>query len=147
VFLAMSLVVVYPSPYIYHPTGHVPESQFEGYETAFETQDDEVPYLHLRSIPWRYSDAIHGEAAFDRPDYYGGLWQTELPDGFADGELPAQYDEPHYLVVTERDRINETTIFEGLRFDDEDFAYLESEPGIDRVQSSQGLDRYLVTPE
>lgn len=147
VFLAMSLVVVYPSPYIYHPTGHVPESHVEGYETAFETQDDEIPYLHLRSIPWRYSDAIHGEAAFDRPDYYGGLWQTERPDGFAEGELPAQYDEPHYLVVTERDRINETTVFEGLRFDDEDFEYLESEPGIDRVQSSQGLDRYFVTPE
>lgn len=146
-FLAMSLLVVYPSPYIHLPTGHVPESQVEGYETAFETQDDEIPYLHLRSLPYRYSDAIYGEAAFDRPDHYGGAWQTELADGFADGELPAQYDESHYLVVTQRDRINETIVYEGLRFDENDFAYLETEPGIHRVQSSEGLDRYLVTPD
>lgn len=141
-----SLVVIYPSPYVYQPMGHVPDGQVTGFETAFDLRDDDTSYIHLRSLPHRYDDAIHGTHANPRMAFYGGERDAHAPDGFADRNLPATIDETHYLVVTAADREREPHVFEGLRFDEGDFTYLAEDPNVDRVYSNEDFDLFVVYP-
>ena len=146
ILLVSSLLVIYPSPYVYQPMGHVPDAQVTGFDTAFEHRDDEIAYAHLRSLPHRYSDAIHGESAFDRSEFYDGELQAPVADGFANQDLSAEYDEPRYLVVTGADREREPHVFEALRFSEADFEYLDEDRRIDRIHSNDEFDLYLVYP-
>ncbi|MDJ1434189.1 hypothetical protein [Halostagnicola sp. A-GB9-2] len=145
--LLLSMLVVFPSPYIYQTTGHVPESQMDGYERAFEYGHAEISYDHVRSSASRYGTAINGGAEQDRRDYYReGERRGGVPDHFNDHQLPEYFDEPVYLGVTGADRERDPGIYRGLRFTHDDFAYLENEPQINKVQSNGGFDLYLVQP-
>lgn len=137
-FLSLSLLVIYPSPYIYQETGHVPKAQANGYETAFDYYSEGTEFLFLRSATHRYAD-FHSERGPARPD------MLPAPEHFADQDLADHYEEPKYVAVTANDRKLGLEVYNGLRYSQEDFQYLETDPTISRVQSSGNFDLYLVT--
>ena len=140
--LALSMPVVFSSPYIYDGSNHVSETQMDGYETAFTYQSDSIAFDNVRSKTHRYGHAVQGrdiptEAYYDRA-------MPGIPDHFNDRALPAVYEDPTYVPVTEMDRTLDPVLWEGFRFSHEDFQYLETDPEINRVQSNGGYDLYLV---
>lgn len=144
IVILASVPVIYSSPFIYLPMGHVPEAQVSGYDTALEIRDQPVPIAYVRSDPARYSDAIHGVSAFERYDFYGGELDRNVPNHFADRDLAGHYDRRHYLAVTAADRERDPYVYGGLRYTTEDFEYLEEDARIDRVHTNGAFDFYLI---
>ena len=99
---------------------------------------------YVRSDPARYSDAIHGEVAHARYDFYGGELDRSVPDRFANRDLAAYFDRPHYLTVTAADRDREPIAYRGLRFTTDDFDSLDRDQRIDRLHSNGQYDLYRV---
>jgi len=60
--------------------------------------------------------------------------------------LRTYYEQPRYVPVPEADRVRDPVLWNGFRFSHSDFAYLNSEPGIDKVQANGGYDLYMVQP-
>ncbi len=140
--LALSIPVVFTSPYIFYSSNHVTEMQMSGYETTFDHQSNEIAFEDIRSSTSRYGNAILGR---DIPsEAYYQRDEPNVPDRFADRNLPAYYDGPAYLPVPESDRVRDPVLWRGFRFSHEDFAYLDTDPEINRVQSNGGYDLYLV---
>lgn len=135
-----SILVVHPSPYIFQSSGHVSEGQIEGFETAFEHQEEGVEFLHVRSNTDRYEDYHFGETS-------RGIDAGTVPNHFANQNLSDRYQEPRYLIITGADRKRDPILYQGFRYSQEDFRYLESDPAISRVQSGGGVDLYLVESE
>jgi len=144
-FILVSVPVVYPSPYIFQSSGHVTEAQMNGFEQAFNYRQEEITYDKVRSSPHRYGQAISATKN-SKHHYYIDYETVGVPDKFANQELREYLDRPVYLSITESDRVRETIIFNGFKFNQEDFKYIENEPGINKVQTNGGLDIYLVRP-
>lgn len=148
VFVFLSLPVVFASPYVYYYSHHVTEKQIHGYETTFENQAEGIVFDDIRSNAYRYGHAIHGTK---RPAaaYYAEGWREAdqgIPDHFVHRSLRWYYDEPRYIPVPEADRVRDPVLWDGFRFSNEDFDYLDTEPGINRVQTNGGYDLYVVDP-
>lgn len=138
VMLALSLVAVFPSPYLYQPTEHVTDQQLTGYESAFETQSEDVPLLSIRGSVWRYSDGIHG--VDQRREYL-----LSLPDGGL-ANLTTVEEEPFNLAVSQYDRDREIHAYQELRFSEQSFESLDANAGVNRVRTNGDLDIYHVRP-
>lgn len=146
VLLAASMPVVFASPYMYSPSDQVTEAQMSGYETSFEIQSPSIQFDDVRSSTSRYGNAIQGRSIPEEAYYNEEQDGESIPDHFADQQLRAYYNQSTYVPVTEADRIRDPVLWKGFRFSHEDFRYLDSEPGINKVQSNGGYDLYLVTP-
>jgi len=142
--LLLSIPVIHPSPYIYQPSGHVPESQIDGYETSFDYRDENIVYSYVRSSASRYHDAIHGWKVRENKEDVNA---RRIPDHFADRRLTNYFNQRAYVAVTGADRVRDPAIFNGLRFNQSDFQYLENEKGINKIQTSDEFDLYLVEPQ
>lgn len=146
--LLISLPVAHPSPYIYETSGHTTETQMNGFDTAFQHENEEIPFSNVRSSPSRYGSGLYGPSARDRADYYReGDRSGSVPDRFADRALHDYFDNPSYLAITEADRVRDPVVWQGFRFSHEDFEYLDQDEHIKKVHSNGGFDLYLVTPE
>jgi len=141
--LLLSIPVIHPSPYIYQSSGHVPESQIDGYETSFDYRDENVVYSYVRSSASRYHDAIHGWKVRESKEDVNA---RRIPDHFADRRLTNYFDQRAYVTVTGADRVRDPAVFNGLRFNRSDFHYLENEKRINKIQTSDEFDLYLVEP-
>ena len=152
--LFLTLPVVFSSPYILQDSHHITEETMEGHTTAFEIAEQEALHTSIRRDVSRYQDAILRGYDTDR-SYVEDYTTTRVPDHFANDQLRSQeadnqrdlhgfYDENAYLYVDEKDRVFETTVLNGLRWSEEDFDYLEQEPGINRVQDNGGFTLYAV---
>ena len=140
--LVLSVPVVFPGPYFYDASKQVTEQQMNGYETTFEYQSNSIPFEDVRLGASRYGNAILGrdvpeEAYYARPE-------PNVPDHFANRSLPAYYEDSTYIPVTEADQKREAELWNGFRFNHGDFAYLDTDPGVDRVQTNGGYNLYLV---
>ena len=142
--LLLSIPVIHPSPYIYQPSGHVPESQVNGYETSFDYRDENIVYNYVRLSTNRYHDAIRGWKVRENKENIDG---RRIPDHFADRRLTNYFNQRAYVAVTGADRVRDPVIFNGLRFNQSDFQYLENEKGINKIQTSNEFDLYLVEPQ
>ncbi len=146
-FLILTLVVVFPSPYFYQHSGHVSEAQMHGYETVFEYQQDSIAFDNVRSTTSRFGTAIQ-PGSMERDEYYReGVEVRMIPDHFANHSLKEYYDQQMYIPVTDADRVRDPVLWNGFRFTHEDFRYLENEPGINKVNSNGGLDLYTIDPD
>ncbi len=137
VLLVASLLVVFPSPYIYNASGHVTDSQLDGYERSFAAQDDDVDLVGFRGGPDRFDDAINANEERFR------LHDSVEEDAFAEG-LPQYYSSDHYLTITEYDQQRETMAYQELRFTEGDFDSVHDNPSISRVQSNGEFELYYV---
>jgi hypothetical protein len=135
VALALSLAIVFPSPYVYSPSHHVPESSMNGYGAAFEHRADGVGFAGIRGGPDRYSDALAGA-----PDLIGdGIYGEEVRAG-----LGSAFETSHYLVVTSVDHAREVEAYRELRVTREDFRRIRSAVGVSRVMTNGDVDVYYV---
>jgi hypothetical protein len=139
VLLALTLLVVFPSPYFYQSSSHVTEVQVAGFDTAYEYDDDSITYDRLRSNPSRYADVREGE-----PETRNLL--SGVPSHFADQDIRNEYAEQTYVPITESSRIQDTIVWEGLRFEADDYRYIDTTDGSNRVVSNGGVTLYLIDP-
>jgi hypothetical protein len=136
--LALSVVVVFPSPYIFLPNDQVSETQMSGYEFAFEHGVEEVPTYGLRDGPWRYKHGILGVAG--TPIAQGG---RGIP-GENLSTLAGQTSNNRYVAVTEAAREREVQVYRSLRYSRENVSTLDNQPGVSLVQTNGEFDLYLV---
>ncbi|WP_137290177.1 hypothetical protein [Natronorubrum halophilum] len=143
-FLVLSVPIVHTSPYLYRGSGHVTEAQMHGYDATLDTWSEEVTYADLSSLTFRYGDATEGFTGHDRNEYYGGQPYEPVPDHFANQSIRDEYEQPKLLTVSDSDRAYHLRSIDGERFDRDDFEYIETEPGVHHVHSSDGFDLYYV---
>ncbi|MHC3437825.1 MFS transporter [Natrialbaceae archaeon A-gly3] len=135
--LVLSLLAIFPSPYIYSASPHVTETQMSGYETAFENQNGDLELMGLRNGPNRHHDAVYGNA--DRMRLYTGLPETALEE-----PLSPQYESDQYLVLTAADHEREVSAYHELRYSQDELSSVTNQQGVDRVQSNPEFDLYLI---
>ena len=143
VLMLLAIPLIHASPYTYRPSSQISESQFEGYETALEHYSQEAKFDNIRSDTFRYSDGSEGIAA-KRRGHYTGMYDTMAPDHFAGNSLHEYYDEPRVLAVTAADRHRDAILWNGFRYSQSNFDYLNNDEHIHRVHSSGGFDLYYV---
>lgn len=136
--LILSILVLFPSPYVYLPGSHVSEGEMQGYETAFGHVEEETEWSGIRAGPGRFYDAL----VYDRPP--GAV-------GFAtvDGEelhdlLAGQAENDRYLPVSERDYQREVSAYQGISYEESDFAAIHGSPQANHVQSNGEFELYYV---
>ncbi|SDQ96563.1 hypothetical protein [Natronobacterium texcoconense] len=138
--LVLSLAAVFPSPYTYHASPHVSDTQMEGYETAFDGQLEDVQFVGLRNGPNRYDDAVNGNA--ERMGLHEGPPDEGVGVGLAD-----YYDEDRYFVLTQTDYERETVAYQELRYTEGELESVSDQPGVDRIQSNGEFELYYVNAE
>lgn len=142
VSLLVSIPVVYASPYIYQPSQHVTEAEFDGFAFSFEHGADHA-YVGVRAGPDRQVDAIYGtvgSADGTAPLVGDGV----PPEVFNSGNYTAYYDDPRYFVVTRDGYERESYLWKGFRYTEDGFAGVGTRPGVDQVYSNGDIQTYLV---
>ncbi|AFK21342.1 hypothetical protein E6P09_16780 (plasmid) [Haloferax mediterranei ATCC 33500] len=133
--IGLSLMVMFPSPYIYLPSNHVPAQQMQAYDTAFEMSDEDVRFVGIRGNPDRFAEALPNsptpELGFTTPDE-------------ALSDLPRYYDGPRYLMVSKTDYDREVTAYRELRYSDQNLTAVRNQPNVNRVMSNGASDLYYV---
>lgn len=136
---ALSLSVLFPSPFVYSPSHHVTEAGVAGYGTAMDTQAEDVPIASVRGGVRRYADALGAEdVPYDRVERVGALPL---------GDLPGYYPADRYFAVTETDRVREVRAYRELRYSADEFGALGTTPGVHRVETTGSFDLYYVEGE
>ena len=137
--LVLSTAVLYPSPYIFQSSGHVSDDRVSGYETAFSHQNRSIEMFGVRQGPWRFRDAVVGvegvESSRNNDQGYYGENFTRIR------ELSPS---DRYFVYTRADVVRELEVFRGLRFSRQQFDSLSNQPGLHRIQASDGVYLYYV---
>ena len=138
VLLAVSLLAVFPSPYIYNSSPHVTDMSMSGHEAAIENAEEDVEFVGIRAGPKRYMDATRAQLQHTR-GHDGAVTESELEEG-----LDGQYADDRYLTVTRNDYDREVIAYKELRYSQESLASLPSQPGVDRVQSNGEFQLYYI---
>lgn len=152
--LVMSLLTVFPSPYMYNPGGHVAEDQVDGYEAALLSKpsvewdsSEAVWYAGIRRGPNRYQEARGVQNPRDRRIIFSGpVPNEELFD------LPAYYRthnetitrRDHYLPVMDYDYQREIVAYKELRYSRQGLAAVASQPAVHRIQDNDAVTVYYV---
>ena len=144
--LALQMAHVHQSPYIYRGNPQVSEQQYVGHEIAFEHQDPDVWWAGPRSGPDRYLDAVYGTSANETTP--GGLTfegaETRVPFDVFGNNMTEYYGHDRYVGVS-RDTIEkEIGLYDGFRYSREEFANVETTPGIHRIQANGEYWLYYV---
>ncbi|MFD1564321.1 DUF6541 family protein [Haloarchaeobius amylolyticus] len=135
--LVLSLVAVFPSPYTYNASPHVSEQHFNGYQSAFDSQDEAITFVGLRDGPNRIHDAIHGNE--ERMRLYQGLSDEAIENG-----VQSQSDDGRYLALTQADYEREVDAYRELRYSEQELNAIGTQPGVSRIQSNGEFDLYYV---
>jgi hypothetical protein len=142
----VAVPTIFVSPYLALYGQHVPEGQVDGYETAIEHRSGNRGFVEIRSPMVRYRDAIYG--TYTSPDVeqgpLTGSQYSRAPDHFNNHALPEYYDEPVYLGVTRADHVRDAQLYNGFRYKEADFEYLEKDPEIACVVDTGQFDLCLV---
>ncbi|EMA45331.1 hypothetical protein [Halococcus saccharolyticus] len=138
VMVALSAIVVFPSPYIYQPNQQVTESQMDGYDYAFDHQAEGVAMYGLRSGPWRFSHGVEGVTNNPIQENGRGIPEANISD------IAGQTEEGRYLALTDATRQRESEVYRGLRYSQANLSTLDSQPGVHLVQSNGEFDLYFI---
>lgn len=137
--LVLSTVVIYPSPYVYIASGHVTDDRLSGYENAFAHPAPDVEIYGIRGGLWRFRHAILGVTGVSTSRYdERSISETNLT------RLRAVADADRYLVLTRPNIMRETEVYNGLRYSETQFAAIDRQPSVLRVQSNGELRLYYV---
>lgn len=149
VALALSLLALFPSPYLYLPNHQVTEAQMTGYERAFENQppDAIVWFGGVRTTTNRFESAL-----VDAPY---SVWSGGVPAPALRGDVRdyyATHEEPvvrrdHYFVVTAYDRSREVDAYRELRYGAADIDAIRDAPGTHRIYVNGEFTLYYIDLE
>jgi len=142
VALTLSILVMFPSPYISLPTQHVSEQQYAGHATAIEYQADGAALASTGANPRRYATAMNQDLD---PRLAWGVPPEALPadlrrfrgDDFATREF-------YYYLQTELDEGREMDAYGGLRYDESDFTGVGETVGVSQIMTNGRVDVYHV---
>lgn len=140
--VTLSMLVIFPSPYIAQPTQHVSEQQYEGHVTAIEYRAEGAALSSGRGGPRRYAKAM---GVYLDPRL---SWKT--PPEALPGELRRfrGNDFPtadfYYYIQTEHAERKELVAFRGVRYDAADFRDVDRTTGVSRVMSNGEVDVHYV---
>lgn len=145
VALALSLLTVFASPYIYNGSHHVSDQHINGYSTAIEHRDEATQWSGIRNGPGREFDAlVPGIGRQNRPDVAGGdsTYSAEELQALLSGER----EEARYLPISQIDVDREVIAYREVRYPQESFQLIGTQSGVHHVQDNGGFDLYYVTP-
>jgi hypothetical protein len=136
--LLLSLLVVFPSPYISLTTNGVSEQMADGYDTGFQYDNNDARWTSLRSNSHRYEDALNADVLnYDSPSN----------QNFTDRELTSYAGRPYYLALTQYDYEKEVIAYDGARYNASGFEAVEQSSGVSRVMSNGEFTLYYVDSE
>lgn len=142
ILIALSLVTLFPSPFIYQPNGHVTEMQLDGHATAFANDNDSVSYAGVRTGPDRFQDGIEGTFDLEPSEVRRS---TRIPyDDEYDGPLADAFESSRYLVVSTADLKRESVAYQNLRYSQQRLETIGDGDGVDRVISNGEFRLYYV---
>jgi hypothetical protein len=158
ILLLVSIPVLHPSPFIVKPTDHVTEKQAKGFDTTFKYME-ENNIVTTRSSLFRFRDALLGTytsrlgkgvspvlaitedySIRDSDTYY----YSRVPYNFGKPTLGEYYTNTTYLIVTEEARTRDLELYEGVRFSQGDFEYLNQDSDIEKTYSNGGYTLYTI---
>lgn len=139
-----SLAIIFKDPYIYRPNRQVSEQSMGGYESFFDHQIEGVEDVRLRATDRRYLHAIYGVAEGSGGTGLARDWDSVPNDTLL--QLPDEYEnnESRYFAFTEYDRLRELIAYQKVRYNESDFAALDSQVGVSRVHDSGEVRGYLI---
>lgn len=141
ILLLLSLLIVFPSPYISRSSAHVPESHMDGYDTIFNYSEENLAIKFTRTPTGRFWDALEAHSLQRRMDV-----GERVPDHFYNQSLHKKAEAEQYLAITDSDRTIDVNLYDGFRWSRSDYEYLGSQPGIEKVTTSGGVELYYVQP-
>lgn len=154
--LVLSLLAVFPSPFIYLYNHQATDQHMSGFEATFEHQPaDEAIFMgSTGTIIQRYKNALAAKPGtswypgivrpFPRASFNVGPEQLRDLRGYY-GTHPEQVvRRDHYMLITEVDRSRELEGYDGLRFSREDFASVGSQTSVHRVHANGEFEGYYV---
>jgi len=136
--LAVSVVAVFPSPWLYLHNQHVTEMQMSGYESTLEYTEGDDRILGVRSGPDRYADAYNERLAED--SRFGPVNETAMSTDLSESEGTGWY-----LTMTRMDYEREVLAYEELRYSAESFTAARTQQGVNRVIDTGEFDLYYVS--
>ncbi|QWC20222.1 hypothetical protein [Halorubrum sp. 2020YC2] len=154
--LSLSLATVFPSPFVYLSGSHMPDGEMDGYERTFASQADGSPvwFGGVRHSSDRYEVALYG---VETAPWDGGVTPKPrssgpVPEEAMLGGLPAFYanssDESvrrdHYFAVAAADYQREVVAYRGLRYSQESFDAVASQPDVGAIRDNGELTVYYV---
>ena len=144
--LVLSMMTLFPSPFVLKSSGHVTEAQMDGHEFALEHRGEGMYYTSLElSAEWRrYGDVVYGVPKSEATDYTGSRNGLLPPPVFNEGRISAAYAEPRYLKVTTADYQSNVQMYDEFRYRDEGFRRLDGQRGLDKIESTGPFEFYVI---
>lgn len=136
VVLVLSMVTVFPSPFVYLPSQHVTAQELNGFETTFEHTGD-TPLITVRGNGHRYAESLQ---ITDRLAYGARL----SPDRLASPDSPVGDTDMVHFGVSKRFVDSEVRAFRGLRYSESYFDSFSNQVGVNRVVANGGFDLYYT---
>ncbi|WP_276261487.1 hypothetical protein [Haloglomus litoreum] len=143
--VGLQVPAMFDSPYIYQSNSQVPEMRLSGYGTAFEERAPAVPFTGIRGGSDRYVEEHYLPTSETARTFPGK--GAVIPPPVFNTNASTYYDGQRYLAVTRADFSREVRLYDGFRYSAAGFRALETEPGIDRVQSNGGFRLYVLPGE
>lgn len=131
-----SAVVIYPSPYIFRGSGQITEAQMVGYESVISQGSDTIEYNYIRNDNSRMKHAVFGTESNI------GFESSNIPDHFNNQSIGGGNADTMYLIITKADLQRETEMYNGFRFSESDFDYLDKSENISKAYNNGGLWMY-----
>ncbi|QIO24098.1 hypothetical protein [Haloarcula sp. JP-L23] len=138
ILLSPSMAIANPSPYIVQESQQRTEAQMAAVETL-STHYDGNDVVTVRSHYPRLKWAVTGRPAT--------LHIQNMPYNFNNRDLPAAYNHSRYVLVTARDYQMDVRLYDGLRYNSGDFAYLDNETGMHKILNNGGTTIYRIPDE
>jgi len=133
-----ALPIAYKSPYVYQPGEHVTAGEFDGYEFTFENRH-ERPLRSLGSGVDRYRNALYGGSP---PPQARATDAENVPPVGLQVLNRSVGDARGTFVLTEYTKVQSLQLYPEIGYTEEDFAYLETGPGIHKLYSNGGTNVY-----
>lgn len=137
--LILTVPVLFASPYIYLPSGHISDGEASGYEKSFEIADGETSWTGVRSGPGRFFDGLTPDTRPARASGASTSDDEELLTMIGGGAT-----EDRYLPVSERTYQREVIAYQEIRYEEATFRAVHRSPRTNHVYDNGEFDLYYV---
>lgn len=148
--LVLSLIAVYPSPYVFRHNHHAPDRLMEGYESTFAYQPnvpadspEAVWFVGIQGGPGRYVEALNAGEIEYRGEVNNSSMHGGIVSNVANRSGP-DVDRDFYLPITAPGRAREVQAYRGFRYSRADFEAIDNQPGVHRVHANGGFTLYYI---
>ena len=143
----ISILSLYPSPYVIRPNLEVTEMDMHGFEWFVNYKSRDIGCTHIMSPPFRFADAILGNSEEDKRTDIGHR-APQIPDHFyytVRDRLGESHKKDRYAAITQMDKVIYDTVWEMVgRFDKDDFKKLGNDKTVDKLYCNGECDVWYV---